>query len=70
MNNVVRTQIEIAQLSIGMTVELDGIFYTVGKGDVKFNDLFGRHSFRGDMSKTTITRIQFAVPTAFGLTLR
>ncbi len=55
--------------NIYMTVEYNGELITVSKNDIKYNDLFG-YSFRGDMSKKSITRVQFTVPTAFGIVLR
>jgi len=68
MTNLVKTQINISDLEVGMTVEYYGQLLTVSKNDVKKSE-FG-YSFRGDASKKTITRVQFAVPTAFGISLR
>ena len=69
MSNLVRTIVNISDLEQGMTVELNGQLITVSRKDINKNDLFG-YSFRGDFSKKTITRVQFAVPTAYGLQLR
>lgn len=70
MRNLVKTQILISDLQHGMTVEYNNQLLTVSKKDISYNNLFGRYSFRGDMSKQKITRVQFAVPTAFGVILR
>jgi len=69
MKNLVRTTINILDLQQGMTVDYNGQLITVSKNDITKNDLFG-YSFIGDSSKKTITRVQFAVPTAFGISLR
>ena len=69
MTNLVKTQINISELKQGMTVEYMGQLLTVSKKDIKFNELFG-YSFRGDMSKKSITRVQFSVPTLNGIVLR
>ena len=68
MENLVKSTISLSELEQGMTVEFNGMLLTVGKNDVKRNE----HglSFRGDSSKKTITRVQFKVPTAFGIVLR
>lgn len=69
MNNIIKTTINISDLKQGMTVEYCGRLITVSKNDIRFNDLFG-YSFKGDGSKQTITRIQFAVPVSFGIDIR
>lgn len=69
MNNLVKTQIKISELEQGMTVEYNNQLITVSKSDIKFNELFG-YSFRGDSTKREITRVQFAVPTNLGISLR
>ena len=69
MDNILRTTINISALEQGMTVEHNGKIYTVSKNDIKYDHLWG-YSYRGDCSKQTITRIQFVVPTAFGIVLR
>ena len=69
MTNLVKTKINISDLQVGMTVELNNELITVGRNDIKRNEFFGV-SFRGDASKKTITRVQFAVPTAFGIQIR
>lgn len=69
MNNLVKTTINISDLQQGMTVEYNGELLTVSNKDIKHNELFG-YSFRGDCSKKTITRIEFAVPTLFGTVIR
>jgi hypothetical protein len=68
MSNLVRTTIQVSDLQIGMTVEHNGELKTVGKESLTKNE----HgiAFYGDASKKTITRIQFAVPTANGIVLR
>lgn len=68
MENQVKTKIRISELEVGMTVEYKGQLLTIGKNDV-FKNEFGL-SFRGDSSIKEITRVQFAVPTAFGVVLR
>jgi hypothetical protein len=69
MDNIVRSEIELSELKQGMTVEYRGEILTVSKDDVKHGGFHGS-SFRGDASKKKITRIEFAVPTAFGIVLR
>ena len=69
MENILRTTINISELEQGMTVEHNGNMYTVSRNDVKYDRLWG-YSYRGDSSRQTITRIQFAVPTSFGIVLR
>jgi hypothetical protein len=68
MNNIVKTIVNLSDLQIGMTVEHNNKLYTVGKESLSKNE----HgiSFNGDSSKKTITRVQFAVPTASGIVLR
>lgn len=68
MDNIVRTEVLVSELLPGWTVEKNGLLYTVGKEDVK--KTFCGFAFRGDASKKTITRVQFAVPTAAGVVLR
>jgi len=68
MRNLVRTIVKISDLEQGMTVEFNGEIITVSRKDITKND-FG-YSFRGDGSKKTITRVQFAVPTTYGVQLR
>lgn len=68
MRNLVRTIVKISDLEQGMTVEFNGEIITVSRKDITKND-FG-YSFRGDSSKKTITRVQFAVPTTYGVQLR
>jgi len=68
MNNLVKTQVHISSLEIGMTVEYKGRLYTVGKENF-FKTFYG-WAFMGDSSSRTITRVQFAVPTAKGIVLR
>ena len=58
----------LSELKTGMTVYYKGELLTVGKNDVKFNELFG-YSFRGDGSNQYITRVQFSVPTSYGIRL-
>ena len=69
MKNLVKTQIKISQLEQGMTVEYNNQILTVSKKDISYNELFG-YSFKGDMSKQEITRVQFSVPTINGIILR
>ena len=69
MENILRTTINISELEQGMTVEHNGNMYTVSRNDVKYDRLWG-YSYRGDSSRQTITRIQFVVPTSFGVVLR
>lgn len=68
MSNLVKTQIKISELEVGMTVEVNGQLITVSKNDVYRNE-FG-YGFRGDSSKKTVTRVQFQVPTNSGFILR
>ena len=68
MTNIIKSQISVSDLKPGMTVEYKGEMLTVSKNDVKKG--FCGYSFRGDASKKEITRIQFAVPTKFGISLR
>ena len=67
-DNIVRTQIPIADLKAGMTVEYDGEIRTVCKKDISYG--FMGHTYLGNASQKQITLIQFAVPTAFGIVLR
>ena len=68
--NVVRSQINIADLQTGMTVAIGEEFITVNvKDHVSYSDWHG-WSFQGDASKKYLTRVRFAVPTAFGTVLR
>lgn len=69
MTNIVRTEISLSHLRQGDTVEYKGEIITVSKNDIRYCNFMG-YSFRGDASKKTITRIQFAVPTANGIVLR
>lgn len=69
MANLVKTTINISDLQQGMTVEFDGQLITVSRKDINYNELFG-YSFKGDCSSKTITRVQFAVQTANGISLR
>jgi len=69
-NNLVRTQIHIADLQTGMTVEIGDEFKTVNVKDHVSRCNWMGWSFQGDASKTHLTRVQFAVPTAFGIVLR
>ena len=68
-SNTIRSEIRISDLKRGMTVEENGMLTTVSEKQIKYNSLFGRYSFRGDMSKEFITRIQFKVPTQYGFRL-
>ena len=68
MTNLVKTKIKVSDLRVGMTVEHEGRLMTVGKGDVYKG--FCGWAFQGDASKKELTRVQFAVPTAFGTVLR
>lgn len=68
MDNIVKTEILVENLTVGMTVEYRGEMLTVGKNDVS-NGFMG-YAFRGDASSKTITRIQFKVPTNKGFSLR
>ena len=68
MTNLVKSKIKVSDLLVGMTVEHEGHLITVGKGDVSQG--FCGWAFRGDASKKELTRVQFAVPTAFGTVLR
>lgn len=68
MTNLVKTTIQISDLSTGMTVEHNGELKTVGN-----NSLTRTHhgvAFDGDASSKTITRVQFRVPTKNGIVLR
>ena len=69
MTNLVKTTTNISNLRVGDTVEYNNELITVSKNDVKYNSFMG-YSFRGDASKKIITKVQFAVPTAFGIVLR
>ena len=69
MTNIVRTKIDIADVRVGMTIEHEGHMVTVSKGNLPSRGFCG-FSFEGDASKQELTRIQFAVPTAFGIVLR
>ncbi len=68
-DNLVRTEVSLDEIHVGMTIELNGQLITVNQGDVKRDAVWGC-SFRGDSSRKTFTRAQFAVPTAFGIVLR
>lgn len=67
--NIVRTQINLSDLSAGNTVEYKDEILTVSKNDIKYDSFMG-YSFRGDASKQQITKIQFKVPTNKGIILR
>ena len=68
MSNLVRTTIQKSDLQIGMTVEWNGELKTVGKENL-MNTLHGV-AFNGCAFPKEIVRVQFAVPTAFGIVLR
>ena len=68
-SNLLKSQILISDLEQGMTVEHNGELVTVSKKYIGYNDLFG-YSFRGDFSNKYLTRIQFLVPTLFGISIR
>ena len=65
MSNIIKTDIRIADIKQGMTIEQNDKFYTVSKNDVKYCKFLG-YSFRGDSSKKVLKRIQFKVPTLTG----
>lgn len=65
MDNIIRTTINKSELTIGMTVELDGHTYTVDKQSLSYCAFMG-HSFRGSVYPRTITRIKWKVPTING----
>ena len=69
MTNIVKTTIHLSKLNIGDTVEYKNELLTVSKKDINRCSFFG-YSFRGDASKQTITKIQFAVPTNKGIVYR
>ncbi len=69
MKNIVKSEINICDLSQGDTVLYNNEILTVSKKDIKFDSFMG-YSFRGDASSKTITKICFAVPTNKGLILR
>ena len=69
MTNIVKTTIHLSNLNNGDTVEYKNELLTVSKKDINRCSFFG-YSFRGDASKQTITKIQFAVPTNNGIILR
>lgn len=69
MKNIVRTEIPISELMVGMTVEQDGKLITVSKNDLKYDSFLG-YSFRGDAYKKYITKINFIVPTNLGVSIR
>jgi len=69
-NNLVRTQVHIADLEAGMTVEVNGEFKTVNvKDHVSHSDFMG-WCFQGDASKKYLTRVQFAIHLHTGTVLR
>ena len=62
MSNLVKTKIQVSDLTVGMTVEHNGQLHTVGKNSIsKTNHGI---AFNGDASSKTIILVQFAVPTA------
>lgn len=61
MDNIIKTDIRIADIKQGMIIEQNDKFYTVSKNDVKYCELLG-YSFKGDSSKKVLKRIQFKVP--------
>ena len=69
MTNIVKTTVHLSQIRQGDTVEYQGQLYTVSGPDVPKYGFMG-YSFRGDASKQTITKVQFAVPTSSGIELR
>ncbi len=68
-SNIVRTVVHLSQITQGDTVEYNDQLHTISGKDVPKKGFMG-YSFRGDASKQTITRIQFAVQTLNGLVLR
>lgn len=68
MDNIIKTDIRIADIKQGMTIEQNDKFYTVSKKDVKYCEFLG-FSFKGDSSKKVLKRIQFKVPTLTGYRL-
>ncbi len=67
--NLIKTEIHLSQLKQGDTVEYNSEILTVSKKDIRYCGFMG-YSFRGNASKKTITKIQFAVPTNKGIVLR
>jgi len=67
MKNLVKTTIQISDLQIGMTVDHNGSLHTISNSNIKSSywnlGQIGR-------PKTSITRVQFAVPTSNGIVLR
>jgi len=68
MDNIIKTDIRIADIKQGMIIEQNDNFYTVSKNDVKYCEFLG-YSFKGDSSKKVLKRIQFKVPTLTGYRL-
>ena len=62
---MIKTDIRIADIKQGMTIEQNGNFYTASKYDVKYCNFLG-YSFRGDSSKKVLKRVQFKVPVLNG----
>lgn len=68
MSNLVETIIKIEDLEIGMTIRWNGELTTVGRENLKYT-LHGV-AFNGCAYPKTVTRVQFAVPTKYGIILR
>lgn len=66
MTNIKQTIINLCDLKQGDTVLYNNEMLTVSKKDIKYDSFMG-HSFRGDASKKTITKIEFIVPTNNGV---
>jgi endonuclease III len=62
MSNLIKTIISVSDLRQGMTVEIDGNLKTVSLNKIKQNYIYD-----GQRYKDGITRVQFVVPTAFGV---
>jgi hypothetical protein len=56
--NVIREVVKLANLNVGDTVEVNGIFQTVNKGHVKYDPFMG-YTYKGATYKRGITKITF-----------
>ncbi|GAB1358561.1 hypothetical protein MASR1M31_03390 [Porphyromonadaceae bacterium] len=61
-DNIIRTEIKIADLNHGMIVERDVELITVSRKHINYNYLTDTYTFQGDAYRQTITRVQWKVP--------
>lgn len=62
MSKIIKTVISVSDLQQGMTIEVGGKMQTVARSKVGQNYIYD-----GQRYKNGITRVQFVVPTAYGV---